>query len=194
MKLMRRYGALIATLTLLIPIAIGSSALAQDDVGRQFVGANKCRKCHKSESQGKQFGIWEETAHAKAYETLKSDEAAKIATEKGLGNAHEADECLKCHTTVNDDESITFSERFEQTQGVQCETCHGAGSDYDSKKTMQDREKSIAKGMRAIAVDDGSAEKWCKTCHNEESPTFKEFVFADMWDKIKHPVPEDAGE
>jgi hypothetical protein len=54
---------------------------------------------------------------------------------------------------------------------------------------MESREKSIENGMAAIALDDGSAEKLCKTCHNEESPTFKEFNFAEMWAKIAHPVP-----
>ncbi len=53
---------------------------------------------------------------------------------------------------------------------------------------MEDHAKSVAAGMTEYA-DEAAIEKQCITCHNEESPTYKEFDFKKMWAKIAHPVP-----
>ena len=164
----------------LLMLLFSGLVIAQDDDAEddakvlQYIGVKDCRKCHKKPEQGEQFKIWQESKHANAYETLKSEEAAKIATEKGLTvAAHEAPECLKCHATGYDAEPAMLGKKFSVEEGVQCETCHGAGSLYKKKKVMKSREKSLEMGMTAIFVDDGSAEKQCLECHNEESPTFK---------------------
>jgi hypothetical protein len=51
---------------------------------------------------------------------------------------------------------------------------------------MQDREKAVANGLM---VYENPAEELCINCHNAESPTYVDFVFAEMWEKIKHPIP-----
>ena len=153
----------------------------------QFVGAKTCGMCHKKADQGEQLKIWQESAHAKAFETLKSEEATKIAG----GNAFEKAECLKCHATGHGVDAALLGSKFKIEDGVQCETCHGAGSEYKSKKTMQDHAKSVAGGMTEYA-DEAAIEAQCKTCHNEESPTYKEFDFKKMWAKIAHPVPAEG--
>ena len=33
---------------------------------------------------------------------------------------------------------------------------------------------------------------FCTNCHNDESPTYVEFILNEIWDKIKHPVPESS--
>ena len=33
-------------------------------------------------------------------------------------------------------------------------------------------------------------EKECVKCHNEESPTYKKFVFAEKVKMVAHPVPK----
>jgi hypothetical protein len=48
---------------------------------------------------------------------------------------------------------------------------------------MKSREKSIEKGL--IIPD----EALCRSCHNEESPTFKGFNYEEYLAKIAHPVP-----
>jgi len=166
--------------------------LAQEakEAAHSYIGVKACGMCHKTEKQGGQLGIWEGTAHAKAYETLKSEKAAAIAKEKGLEKpAYEASECLKCHVTEYGVDASLLDAKYVANMGVQCESCHGAGSDYKKMSIMKDREASIQNGMAAIAIDDGSAEKLCVTCHNEESPTFEAFNFAEMWKKMAHPVP-----
>ena len=49
-----------------------------------YVGVKSCGMCHKSEKSGQQLSIWEGSKHSKAFEVLLSDEANKIATEKGF--------------------------------------------------------------------------------------------------------------
>lgn len=169
-------------------IALAFTLSAQN----QFIGAKSCGMCHKKADQGEQLKIWEESAHANAYKTLQSEEADKIAAELGhKTKAVETEACLKCHATGYNADASLLGKRFKIEDGVQCETCHGAGSEYKSKKTMQDHAKSVAAGMTEYA-DDKAIEAQCVTCHNSESPTFKAFDFKVQWGKIAHPVPTEG--
>ncbi len=152
----------------------------------KYVGANACAPCHKSEKTGNQFGIWQKSAHAKAFETLSSEKAKTIAKAKGLKTAPaEAKECLQCHIIVVDAKQVAPS--FKASDGVQCEVCHGPGSAYKSMGIMKDKAKAIAAGLTEYK-DQAAIEAKCKTCHNDKSPTFKGFEFKKMWDQIKHPL------
>lgn len=151
-----------------------------------YVGVKTCGMCHKSQKTGNQLGVWKNSLHSKAYETLLTEKAEKVAKEKGLKTkASEAPECLKCHVTGYDLDASLLGKKFKMEDGVQCETCHGPGSDYKKKSIMKDRDKAVANGL--ILYE--KPEELCVKCHNEESPFYKEFKFAEFWDKIKHPVP-----
>jgi hypothetical protein len=155
--------------------------------GHELIGAPKCKACHKAKT-GDQWGIWEGSAHAGAFATLASDEAKKVAADKGLGDPQTEAACLKCHTTkafLGADVVVDAKGKYEDAEGVGCEACHGPGSDYKSKKVMED--SAAAKEAGLIM---NKSEEFCVKCHNEESPTFKGFVFAERWDAIKHPAPE----
>jgi len=155
----------------------------------EFIGTKSCSMCHKKADQGEQLKIWEESAHAGAYKTLQTEAADKIAAEKGFKTkAVETEACLKCHATAYNADASLLGKNFKVEDGVQCETCHGAGSEYKSKKTMEDHAKSVAAGMTEYK-DEAAIEAQCKTCHNSESPTFKAFDFKEQWGKIAHPVP-----
>jgi len=154
--------------------------------GHEIIGAPKCKSCHKAKT-GDQWKIWTESAHARAFETLASEEAGKIASEKGLGDPQLEDACLKCHATrasLGSDSVVSKKGKYADSEGVGCESCHGPGSDYKSKKVMVDPVAARQAGM----VTDKTAEA-CTQCHNEESPTFKGFDFEDRWAEIAHPVP-----
>ena len=143
--------------------------------------------CHKSEKQGEQLSIWENSQHSKVYETLLTEKADKIAKEKGFKTkASETEDCLKCHVSGYNVDASLLGKKFKIEQGVQCETCHGPGSDYKSKKIMKDRKKAIAKGLNLYE----NPEDLCITCHNAESPTYVDFNFEESWAKIKHSKPE----
>jgi len=156
----------------------------------KYVGVKTCALCHKTEKQGKQLDIWQKSKHAEAYKTLTTARADSIAKAKGLKKpAAESPECLECHVTGYNVAATLLDKNFDYKEGVQCETCHGAGSAYKVITIMKDKAKSIAAGMTEYK-DEAAIEKHCKTCHNEKSPVFKGFEFKAMWAKIKHPVPK----
>jgi DnaJ-class molecular chaperone len=159
---------------LLVPLMVGAQ--------NKYVGVKMCGMCHKGEKKGMMLEIWQKSKHANAYKTLVSIEAEKIVKEKGLKKAaNESPECLECHA-ITADAKLT-------PDGVQCESCHGAGSSYKNITIMKDKAKAIKAGL-AEFKDDAAIEKLCKSCHNEKSPSFKEFKFKEMWPKIKHVIPK----
>jgi excinuclease UvrABC ATPase subunit len=155
-----------------------------------YVGTNTCGMCHKKEDVGSQLSIWEGSRHANAYKTLQSAEADAIAIEKGFTTkAAETEACLKCHVSGYNIDASLKADKFMMSEGVQCETCHGPGSAYKTKKIMESRQLSVENGLLVYA----SAEELCVSCHNEESPSYKGFNFEEMWEMIKHPNPKKLG-
>lgn len=169
---------------ILVLILFATMAFSQNF---QYVGVAGCKMCHNSKKSGEQFTIWQNSAHAKAYATLATEEAKKIAKEKGIADPQKAPECLKCHVTAYDKPASMKTAKLTMEEGVSCEACHGPGSEYKSMKVMKDiYEKKVDGAKFGLVKPD---EKTCKTCHNPESPTYKAFNFAEMVKKIAHPVP-----
>ena len=134
-----------------------------------YVGAKKCKMCHKSEKRGKVFGKWLAGPHVNAFETLK-----KKGEEKNP-------KCLECHVTAFNTGGYKLADaNASKFEGVQCEVCHGAGSDYKKMSVMKDQKQSIAKGLLI------PSEAMCKKCHNKKSPTFKGFNYKEYLKKIDH--------
>ena len=152
-----------------------------------YVGTKVCAMCHKKEDVGQQLKIWESSKHSQAYKNLKTEKADKVAKDKGFKTkAVETKECLKCHVSGYDVDKSLLGEKFSIEDGVQCETCHGAGSEYKSKKIMEDKKLAVENGLVVYE----KPEELCKKCHNQESPFYKEFNFKEMWAKIKHDKPK----
>ncbi len=146
-----------------------------------YVGAAKCKICHKSEKQGRQHPIWEESTHSKSFAALSSSEAPAQAKEMGVDNPIESPECLKCHAPL-------FEKAAElKEEGVNCEVCHGPGSDYKKLSIMKNREESVKNGL-IVYESTAAIKKQCLSCH--ENAHGKTFDFDTKWAKIKHPVPE----
>lgn len=129
-----------------------------------YIGAKKCMMCHK---KGNVYASWLETKHAKAWEALKPEEQKN-------------EKCVACHSTGMDVAGELLTE-------VQCEACHGPGSDYWKSSIMKDRKAAIANGL--IMPD----EKTCKKCHNENVPaqfaSKTPFDFAKMKAAGVHDLP-----
>jgi hypothetical protein len=121
------------TLALAALLVVGIASPGQAGTP-QYVGALKCKPCHLPEHE-----TWSASAHASALDTAKAADGF-------------SPDCLKCHAT-NDGESMP---------GVQCEACHGPGSEYWPIPVMIDRQKAVAVGL---LVQD---QKLCDTCHDGE--------------------------
>lgn len=178
---MKKHLIMVVSLVVLCGFFCGMASEAY--AAPELVGASKCKSCHKK--IGDPYAIWLKGEHAKAFETLASPESKKIAAEKGLGDPQKEDACLKCHVSrvFLGNPVVAAKGKYDDTEGVGCEACHGAGSDYKSKKVMQDHDAAVAAGMTAEIN-----EAFCTKCHNEESPTFKAFDYEKQLAAIAHPI------
>ena len=175
----------------------------------KYVGAGKCKSCHKSKKQGQQYGIWQKTEHAKAFKSLGTAEAKKLAQSVGVsGDPQKAKECLVCHTSPKYDNqgkarpTSMFGKKFKMEEGVQCESCHGPGEKYWKKKVMKKIGKEGGVRKSATAKKTGlrlPEKKVCQQCHAAETkiggvvyknPSFKNFDFEKRLKEIIHPVPK----
>ncbi len=174
---------IIAALYLVLPTQLYAQTFG-------YEGSQVCGTCHKTEKQGLQLKIWQESGHSNAYKTLQTPEADKVAMEKYGKKAVDSPGCLKCHASGYDvTDKKLIGAKFKIEDGVQCETCHGAGSAYKPLKIMKSREESVKNGL-IVWKDKAEIKAGCVKCHNPESPTYKEFNFEKMWAKIAHPVPK----
>ena len=150
-------------------IFLGGSKISAQEY--DYIGAAKCKVCHNKPAMGGQYKVWAAGPHANAMESLTAEEAKDP-------------KCIKCHSTVGHiDPDLIIGLKI--SEGVSCESCHGAGSGYKTNSVMKDREKSIKRGLTL------PTEQVCKTCHNEESPNYKGFDYAEYVKKIAHPIPAD---
>jgi hypothetical protein len=144
-----------------------------------YVGAQKCKLCHKSEQRGKQYNLWENSRHSKSYEVLFTESALEEAKKQNLEKPpSESPECLKCHGPLYDKVPEL------KVEGVTCEVCHGPGSAYKKLSVMKNQELAQKNGLVSYTSDDEIKAK-CVFCHGGES-----FHFYPSWKKIKHPIPK----
>ena len=142
-----------------------------EKVAHQYVGAKKCKTCHKV-----QFNAWLETKHATAFDALSDEEKKK-------------EECVTCHQTGTTAKGVLL-------EGVQCEACHGPGKDYKSPKIMSKKKWPAApEKHKKMAIEAGlnyPTEETCTGCHKKEgNPNFKAFDFAKSKLKV-HPAAVDS--
>jgi hypothetical protein len=160
-----------------------------------YVGAKKCKSCHNKESRGGVYDKWTEMKHAKAFVTLKSDDAIAFGKERGIEKPWESADCLKCHETAFGEPKERKHKKFKTSLGVQCESCHGPGSNHVKTrlKVAKDKAQAVPEGT-IREVQKGEIflpdEMLCRNCHNEESPSFKKFDFGERLEKIRHLHPK----
>ncbi|MFN0149980.1 MAG: multiheme c-type cytochrome [bacterium] len=132
----------------------------------KYLGASYCAVCHNGGIGGDEFAAWSQSAHAGAITAL---------TNIGQGNNPT---CLGCHTVgtygIDADPGVPIDNGgYDETAvarlaGVQCENCHGAGSEHPGDKTDS---------PLAVSID----ASLCGECHNDaHHPTY------DEWDESLH--------
>jgi cytochrome c len=146
-----------------------------------YVGASKCQICHRTESQGQQYPIWQKSKHSTSFEALSSPDAASIAQGAGVQNPPESAACLKCHAPLSEKAPELKAE------GVTCEVCHGPGSEYKKLSIMKDRAAAVQNGL-VVYESQEATRQLCLACHENAHGII--FDFAAAYEKIKHPKPK----
>ncbi len=163
-------------------LALPTTSLRGDQEAEapRFVGANQCGKCHGSKATGEQLQAWRASPHGKAYETLGGEKAKQVAAKFGIEEPQNALQCLRCHTTAAGVANARLGDHFQRTDGVQCESCHGAGERYAKIEHMIDNAKARELGLIEPGLE------VCKQCHNDSSPTFVGFDYRTAVQRIRH--------
>lgn len=184
---MSRFISLVFVLAFTTISSVG--ALSQDKKVFKYGGVATCKACHMTKKSGAQYKIWKAGPHAKALETLKTPEAKAVGKEMGVADPSTSPKCLKCHVTAYTVDAALKGPKLKMAEGIGCESCHGPGSVYKKKKIIA----AIYAG-ELKAADYGLTKpvtkKVCVTCHNEESPSYKKFVFKERVAMIAHPIPK----
>ncbi|HUU09811.1 MAG TPA: multiheme c-type cytochrome [Phycisphaerae bacterium] len=128
-----------------------------------YVGVRVCAECHNGPQSGHLFSRWRASKHARAYASLWSPDAKRIAELSGIREEpQKAAACLGCHVAGYDTEEWEKEDSFVAEDGIQCESCHGPGSEYISPDVMSDpmdREKAMRFGLKK------PGERECMMCH-----------------------------
>jgi YVTN family beta-propeller protein len=141
---------------------------------------------------GYQECIWLLSGHARAYAALAKPEAKDVARLSGVPDPPQKSPiCLGCHATAAEVEEWERDDDFVVAQGVQCEKCHGPGSEYMDEAVMRDKQASRAAGLLMPTRED------CRGCHlpKESHVRVLKQPAMDMdkaWQKIAHPTPSKA--
>ncbi|MBL4870975.1 MAG: hypothetical protein JKX72_08480 [Robiginitomaculum sp.] len=119
----------------------------------------------QNESLTWQDGTSTTGAHYRAYKTLLTERSKSIALRLGLFTpAHEAKECLSCHT-----DGIVAARRgakFQIDDGVGCESCHGAAGDWLSRhyEVGASHKTNVSRGLYPLE-DAKTRAGVCLSCH-----------------------------
>ena len=185
------YLGLLALLLPLGAIAARPAGGAERQRHPVYVGARECAKCHDGRHIGDQFTRWYFSRHAGAYTSLSTPEARRIAELSGIPMVpEESAMCLGCHATGAEAEDWEKDETFSLRDGVQCEKCHGPGSEYMDVKVMMDRDRAVRAGLNIPTEAD------CRKCHEKKDSHFRVLGrppvdVKEALAKIAHPAPEN---
>ena len=125
-----------------------------NDAAPAYTSSSACSQCHVA-----QYMKWSNTAHAHATDPLPPRAIEFDAS------------CLDCHATGAKSATASRTAEPARLQSVQCEQCHGPGSNHVAKP---------GKGYGRIA----DMHSLCSKCHTgETSPAFD---LQTAWARVKH--------
>ena len=113
-----------------------------------------------------ELSVWQSDgiagAHSRAWQVLDTQRAQGIADRMGLGSARSTPQCLGCHS----DNAHNRGAKFQESDGVGCEACHGGSSSWLSSHYAPHvtHAKNLAGGMAALE-DPVTRAGVCLDCH-----------------------------
>ena len=169
-------GLLLALVVALIFRPEHASASLQGTGSGVHVGVATCggTTCHgRSEADGKivrqdELLIWQDPAnpsgaHSRAWQVLTNARSRMIAQNLGIGEASTAPMCLGCHATPA---GSARGARFQMSDGVGCESCHGPASGWLSSHYAvgATHANNVARGLVPLENPRARAAQ-CLDCH-----------------------------
>jgi hypothetical protein len=139
-----------------------------------FVGPGSCSSsnCHgnnkplnSSNVLQNEYTTWSKhDHHSRAYLNLLNSDSKKIASNLGIPDAAREPLCLTCHSTYVKESNR--NDTFKIEDGVTCESCHGAASDWLKSHTSSEatHADNVKNGMTDIA-ELGTRSTLCLSCH-----------------------------
>ncbi len=112
-----------------------------------------------------EYIIWSTVdAHAQAYQTLLTATAKSIAANLGIAAAEQANICLDCHS--DNVKSELQGDKFQLSDGIGCEACHGGAQHYISSHTdgTINRNQHLQNGLFPTDQPQQRAQL-CLSCH-----------------------------
>jgi hypothetical protein len=161
---------LLAATTAMTTVTAGAGAGHERHLGVASCASSLCHGAAKpgtvTSVEQNEYVTWSHfDPHASAYRALVEERGAAIARRLGLPNAYEARVCLDCHT-----DNVARAEqgpRFHVTDGVGCESCHGAAENWiathDDVPAVTHAD-NLARGLRALERPSVRVEV-CLDCH-----------------------------
>lgn len=105
----------------------------------KVLGAENCAECHASMVEA-----WKLTHHFDTFNTMhRRPEAREIASKLGMRRIKDESLCLKCHYTSQGAEGAV-----KAISGISCESCHGAGADWNKVHSNKDDPDRLKKGEK----------------------------------------------
>lgn len=172
-------------------VCIAAAALAALQAAPKkpvYVGVRVCAGCHTGAKIGNQYSIWLHSKHSQAYAVLAKPEGLEMAKLSGLRTLpQDSAICLGCHATSWNAENWEKDDTFHIEDGVQCEGCHGPGSEYASLEVMKDRQAAMKAGLRLPDRD------YCVNCHIEKGSHVAVLKRPPVdlqkgWEQLFHPL------
>ncbi len=177
--------ALAAILLLLKPLDAQALQPGVTIAPGNYVGVATCggTTCHgRSQGDGPhvrqdEIMLWQDPAtaagaHSRAYAVLREPRSRAIAERLGIGEATGAPMCLGCHATPAGPRGV----RFQTTDGVGCESCHGPASGWLTSHYAVGGTHSANVRNGLVPLDDARARaERCLNCHYGSS-TENQFV------------------
>ena len=137
MSKMNKFGQRLVPLLLIATQPSFAADLPQDSAARhEGVATCAASQCHGSAVPGEgsnvmqnEYVTWTQSdPHSGAYEALSNELSLDIAARLGLSSARTAAICLDCHADNVPDNKR--GERFQISDGVGCEACHGGAENW----------------------------------------------------------------
>ncbi len=162
----------VCVLLLAVGVSTGTAQIREEEYLHLGVASCASSTCHgkitPQEAENvwlNEYRIWStQDRHSRAFQTLATEESRRIAQKLGLPSAQTAKICLDCH--ADNVEPAKRGPRFQLSDGVSCEACHGGSELWIESHTEPGitHSANLERGMYATE-DPMARAQICFSCH-----------------------------